>query len=266
MILTPLFLQSASNVDRISYFYIECLGSNDVNIMTFTGTVLGDFAENVEYSVNSLENWDMLDKELELSLNAGDKVYFRNYTGNDYPVEGFTGNSLLTTNSQFNAGGSLKDLLYPGLDVIPSYGFAKLFENLPIVSAAKLDLNESMFDYAFYQMFNNCSSLVEAPSLPMLSLSEHCYDQMFNNCTSLVEAPLLPAIDLVNSCYFGMFSGCSSLNSITCLAETFSSSNTDTNYWLYGVSESGIFIKSPNMDSWTRGNSGIPDGWTILNK
>lgn len=128
--------------------------------MTFSGAVLGDFAENVEYSVNSLENWDMLDKELELSLNAGDKVYFRNFTRNDYPVEGFTGYSLLTTNSQFNAGGSLRDLLYPGLDVIPSYGFAKLFENLPIVSAAKLDLNGYMFDYAFYKMFDGCSLLV----------------------------------------------------------------------------------------------------------
>ena len=34
---------------------------------------------------------------------------------------------------------------------------------------------------------------------------------MFEDCTSLTQAPALPATTLVNDCYYYMFSGCISL-------------------------------------------------------
>lgn len=42
-------------------------------------------------------------------------------------------------------------------------------------------------------MFNECSSLTEAPELPATTLAGSCYNSMFDGCTSLIKAPKLPA-------------------------------------------------------------------------
>lgn len=57
----------------------------------------------------------------------------------------------------------------------------------------------------------------------------------------------------------GMFSDCTNLEYIKCLA-TDISANDCTLIWTAGVSNSGIFIKNDNMNSWTTGNNGIPSG------
>ena len=36
--------------------------------------------------------------------------------------------------------------------------------------------------------------------------------------------------------------------------------------WLYGVSKTGTFIKAKNMNSLPIGASGIPEGWTVIDK
>ena len=42
---------------------------------------------------------------------------------------------------------------------------------------------------------------------------------MFQNCTSLTTAPTLPAYKLADYCYQEMFYGCSALSSVTMLAD-----------------------------------------------
>ena len=66
-------------------------------------------------------------------------------------------------------------------------------------------------NYAFYQLFKDCTSLVSAPDLPVTTLTEGCYKSMFSDCRSLTQVPALPATTLVDSCYYQMFLGCSSL-------------------------------------------------------
>ena len=87
---------------------------------------------------------------------------------------------------------------------------------------------------------------------------------MFNGCTSLTIAPKLPAIQLTNYCYGYMFNDCTSLNSITCLATDISATNCTQN-WVSDVASTGTFIKADGVNSWTTGNNGIPNGWTIEN-
>ena len=70
---------------------------------------------------------------------------------------------------------------------------------------------ESVMKYAFYQLFENCTSLTKAPELPATTLAPNCYDCMFLGCTSLTKAPELPATTLSNICYAKMFDGCTSL-------------------------------------------------------
>ena len=110
-------------------------------------------------------------------------------------------------------------------------------------------------------MFFGCTSLTTSPKLPATDLALSCYNNMFNGCTSLTTAPELPATTLAESCYYGMFEDCTSLTSVTCLATNIEAGNA-TSYWLDGVAETGTFIKAEDMESWTRGGSGIPSDWT----
>ena len=117
-------------------------------------------------------------------------------------------------------------------------------------------------DSCYYYMFQNCTSLVTVPELPATTLAEWCYSYMFDSCISLTTAPELPATELAESCYNNMFWNCTKLNYIKCLATDISATNC-TSYWVYGVSSTGTFVKHPDMNDWTTGNSGIPSGWKV---
>ena len=117
--------------------------------------------------------------------------------------------------------------------------------------------------YAF--MFYRCYSLTQAPALPATTLAESCYDTMFYACTSLTQAPALPATTLEPNCYATMFEDCTSLNHIECLATDISASDS-TSYWLSNVASVGTFVKSTSMSSWPRGDSGIPNLWSVQDK
>lgn len=80
--------------------------------------------------------------------------------------------------------------------------------------------NATLTSYCYYRMFQNCSSLTTAPSLPATTLAEYCYGSMFNGCSSLTSAPALPATTLASSCYSWMFNGCSSLATAPTLPAT----------------------------------------------
>ena len=113
-------------------------------------------------------------------------------------------------------------------------------------------------------MFRGCTSLTTVPNdlLPATTLNIYCYYSMFEGCTSLTNAPDLPATTLVNYCYAYMFYGCTSLNSVTCCATDISATQCINN-WLYNVAATGTFTKAAGV-SWSRGTSGIPTGWTVV--
>jgi hypothetical protein len=35
--------------------------------------------------------------------------------------------------------------------------------------------------------------------------------------------------------------------------------------WVYGVADTGTFVKNPDMNSLPTGSNGIPSGWTVQN-
>ena len=72
----------------------------------------------------------------------------------------------------------------------------------------------------YYGMFQNCSSLTTAPELPATTLAPNCYTFMFWGCTSLTTAPELPATTIADSCYSTMFRGCTSLTTAPALPAT----------------------------------------------
>ena len=109
-------------------------------------------------------------------------------------------------------------------------------------------------------MFGNCTSLTSAPKLPATTLSDFCYIMMFVECKSLTQAPELPATTLTTYCYYGMFQNCSQLSYIRMMATDISAPNC-LNYWVYGVSSSGTFVKNAAA---TWDNTGVvPEGWAV---
>ena len=118
--------------------------------------------------------------------------------------------------------------------------------------------------YCYANMFEGCASLTGVPSnlFADAALSEGCYYCMFKGCTALTESPDLNATGISTYGYGGMFDGCTSLSAVTCLATNISASNC-TNDWLNNVSPTGVFYKAESMTGWTRGESGIPSGWTV---
>ena len=125
---------------------------------------------------------------------------------------------------------------------------------------------ETLVQYCYYNMFAGCTSLTTAPELPATTLAEGCYNNMFSGCRSLTTAPELSATTLAQSCYTYMFFGCTNLNYIKCLATNISASQC-TQGWVHGVASTGTFVKAASMalTSWTTGNNGIPNGWTVQN-
>ena len=176
----PAFLQSAGNAGKTAgLFYVTSL-AND-NEITFDGTKLGAFADNIQYSTDNAETWEQLTVDTVITLDTEDTVYFRNSTKEVY-------NSAMSTNvlkasDLYSVGGNITALFYPGI-------------NLP--------------DYAFKEAFENETNLISAKALilPATALAESCYNSMFYGCTGLTEAPALPATALAEEFYSSMFYGC----------------------------------------------------------
>lgn len=121
-------------------------------------------------------------------------------------------------------------------------------------------------------MFQDCWSLETGPSiLPATTLANYCYKYMFRTCKSLRRAPILPSnedpgLEFGHFPYDGMFNGCVSLNYIKCLAKEQSELYNEIatgDRWVVGVSSSGTFVRYQG-ENWSRGDWGIPEGWTIV--
>ena len=122
---------------------------------------------------------------------------------------------------------------------------------------------ESVVDYAFSWLFNECVSLTKAPALPATTLADSCYWSMFNSCTALTKSPYLPATALAKDCYYAMFFGCSELKEVRVSATT--TATYALSDWLRDVSATGNFYCDPNATIFpTDSPSGIPSGWRRL--
>lgn len=170
-----------------------------------------------------------------------------------------------------------------------------MFYGCTSLTAAPILRPKTMLMNCYGHMFYGCSSLTTAPELPATTAAANCYENMFAHCTSLVNVPsILPPLTLYTSCYAGMFMGCASLtvapvlpaltivpaqgdalgsynamfsgcthlSYIKCLATNGKDTNV-VNFWVQGVAATGIFVRTPGA-AWSRGNTGIPTGWTII--
>ena len=229
----------------------------------------------VTYRVNGGETWTIESgMQGSISVNAHDQVAFYGdnqsygyYDNTTYSVS----NSLISCTSDCYIYGNIMSLIsstdFANAKTLDgNYTFNSLFKDntqLKNHPTKTLELPATTLAYGCYEaMFKGCWQLTEAPGLPATTLTNLCYSQMFSGCTALTKAPALPAMTLTASCYNGMFSGCTRLRSVTCLATNISANNCTTG-WLKGVWYSGTFNKAAGV-KWPTGESGIPNGWTVI--
>ena len=118
-------------------------------------------------------------------------------------------------------------------------------------------------DFCYESMFDNCTSLTQAPELPATTLADGCYYGMFSSCTSLTQAPVLPATTLASSCYSYMFNECYQLNYIKVMFTNWDDTSATEN-WL--PENTGTFeCPQTLIDNTTeRTTSTVPESWTMV--
>ena len=168
---------------------------------------------SLEYSIDG-KSWNPYTIGEAIYLFDEDKLSFRaGETGNEGFSKGKDNYYQFKISGEVAAKGNIMSLLDRSCrkDAVPSHAFYSLFRDCKsLMEAPELpatELTESCYECMFY----GCTSLTEAPALPAKELSEGCYSEMFYGCTSLTKAPELPATELASFCYSGMFAGCTSL-------------------------------------------------------
>ena len=202
----------------------------------------------------------------KIILNKGEKLYVMSDSYNScFSYDDLTASTKYyyfnINEGKISASGNIMSLLN-FTPILPNYAFNQLFLNCTsLVSAPKLPAT-TLSDYCYGDMFRSCTSLTQVPELPATTLAHSCYSYMFAYCSSLTQAPELPATTLVDNCYKEMFNNCTKLNYIKALFTT-TPSSACTNAWVNNVSPTGTFVKSKDA-TWTEtGSNGIPEGWTV---
>lgn len=135
-------------------------------------------------------NWNETTGDTLTLDNVGDTVYMRAKTENTTFSESSSNYFKFVMAGRIAAGGTIMTLLK--------------------ADGSRTDAPR----YCFYNLFNDCRSLTQAPSLPATTLASYCYYQMFNNCRSLAFAPRMAPTTLNTACCRGMFGDCWNLSSI----------------------------------------------------
>ena len=88
---------------------------------------------------------------------------------------------------------------------------ASMFQDCKSLLTAPTLPATTLTQSSYQSMFQGCTSLISAPKISATKLAKNCCKSMFQGCTSLVNAPELPATTLADLCYINMFRNCSSL-------------------------------------------------------
>ena len=210
------------NADLRNYLTLTATEDNSSVALTKVGTL------SYIYEVNTGSGWEGYTFGTVINLNAGQSCKWRCKTHPKWQDESYYVQFVMT--GTIEASGNCNSMLSSDFESETSlsgydYVFYKLFYDCTSLTKAPL-LPAKTLEYQCYtSMFSGCTSLTKAPLLPATTIPSNCYTNMFRGCTSLTKAPLLPATTLSNNCYVRMFSGCTSLTKAPLLPATTLSTN-----------------------------------------
>ena len=174
------------------------------------GSPTGDF----QTSRDGGNTWTDYTIDTAITLNTGDEVSFRTsadrtsaQTSQDYFGFQMTGKIW----ARHNVMRLYRTNDFATYNTVVEYAFTQLFLNCTSLTKAPALPATTLANGCYSNIFFGCTSLTKAPVLPATTLAPFCYGNMFRGCTSLTKAPVLPATTLADNCYSGMFNGCTSL-------------------------------------------------------
>lgn len=172
--------------------------------------------------------WTVWDGTITLSSvdNDGEHVLYLRGTGNTVITGSSSDYKWVLTGTDISCIGNIEHLLdYATVQsgahpTMARYCYANMFQGCTALTQAPTLPATTLASYCYYQMFYGCTSLTQAPALHATTLVEGCYNSMFQDCTSLTQAPALPATTLAPFCYQSMFNSCTSLTQAPALPAT----------------------------------------------
>ena len=238
----------------------------------------GSSFPNVQYSFDK-QNWTTMSASTMINVHQSSKVkvYLRGvnpdglYDGDEGEGYTLTWNGTPQSNASVKVAGNIMSLInYNTMSTattVPDYAFDGFFNGFGhLVDASDLVMPATTLgEYCYRVMFEGCTDLVYPPDeLPNSNLQTGCYDSMFLGCTKLVKSPDILTTSTEPEAYADMFKNCSNLKYVKCLLNDSDLDGTTVG-WMTGVSNTGTFVKHPNMTGWERGVDGIPVGWKVIN-
>ena len=174
------------------------------------------------------KTWTVWDGTTTLSSveNDGEHVLYLRGTGNTKITGNNPNYKWVLTGSDIKCIGNIENLLdYATVQsgnhpTMAPNCYLSMFDGCTALTQAPTLPATTLATSCYYGMFSGCTSLTQAPSLPATTLAVGCYDSMFQGCTALTQAPALPATTLATSCYYYMFYGCTSLTQAPALPAT----------------------------------------------
>ena len=229
--------------------------------LTRKGSPIGDF----QTSRDGGNTWEDYSLGTAITLNTGDEVSFRAKSDRT-SAQSSDNYFYFTMRGKIEAWHNVMSL-YRAVDfatynTVVEYAFNMLFQDCTSLTKAPVLPATRLADSCYDSMFSY-TSLTEAPALPATTLADSCYSYMFYGCESLTKAPALPAKFIKFSGYYCMFTSCSKLKEVRIAATANAKYSLDN--WLSGVSATGDFYCDPNAAIFPTGKSGIPKGWRRLN-
>ena len=181
----------------------------------------------LEYSTDAStwSNWDGA-TTLSSATSGSDNVLYLRGTGNTVITGSDSNYRWVITGSDISCIGNIEHLLdYATVQsgahpTMARYCYANMFQGCTALTQAPTLPATTLATYCYQAMFASCSSLTQAPALHTTTLVEGCYNSMFDSCTALTQAPALPATTLAPYCYQSMFFRCTSLTQAPALPAT----------------------------------------------
>ena len=181
--------------------------------------------EYMQYSVGENE-WTSLVAYEEITF-GGDKGNLRlrgkSHTGTAINFDDYVRIKFENPNVKVACSGDIRTLVdytnYKNANT-SNARFCSLFNGCTVLETAPTLPATNLATNCYDRMFSGCTALTNAPELPATTLAEECYNEMFYGCTALETAPTLPATNLEKECYYSMFWKCTALKTAPDLAAT----------------------------------------------
>ena len=195
--------------------YLTFSSQNSFTLATNGNTKSWD--GTLEYFASD-DTWTVWDGASVLSaeLNGTEYVIYVRGTGNTV-ITGMHGSSWKLNGSGIACTGNIEVLLdYATVEsgehpVMGDWCYSGIFQDCTsLIQAPELSAT-TLTQECYNHMFDYCTSLIQAPKLPATTLAPWCYEYMFQDCRSLMYPPELPATTVQQGCYRSMFQGCTSL-------------------------------------------------------